>query len=63
MAAQILEVLAPTGVKISMAPNITAAAGNVQDITLYDTLSLIAPASGTTVWVARSFEGTGWSLN
>jgi hypothetical protein len=63
MSAHILEVLAPTGVQIAMAPNITAAAGNVQDTTLYDTLSLIAPASGTTVWVTRSFEGTGWSLN
>jgi hypothetical protein len=61
-----IEVLTPggSGAKIALAPSVSAANGNIQDTTLYESVSLIAePAGSPTTWVARSSTGSNWIVN
>jgi hypothetical protein len=61
-----IEVLIPggSGAKIALAPSVSAANGNIQDTTLYESVTLIAePAGSPTTWVARSATGSNWIVN
>ena len=59
-AAHTLEILAPASTTINVGPTASAAAGNMQQGALYNTVCLVSISS--TVWAATAMTGT-WTVN